>query len=179
MFVGQTIRGVIYGEVRYFSNEEANSISPKPYYKSRYKDIDTLDHSVYFKTDHKTIYVFWDNTFKSYGLLSKQIDLNDSTNDYEQKWDVSLEPKWISIIGQKVVGFNIIWEDTATEFPDGLSNVYTSYPQTFKILLENGESIILSAAEFNHNDENEICPSSDNLLITTNVDLAKQLNLIK
>ncbi len=50
MFVGQTIRSVIYGELKYFADENGNNINPLPYYKSKYADIDTLDHSVCFAT---------------------------------------------------------------------------------------------------------------------------------
>ena len=85
MFVGQTIRAVVYGELKYFSDEEGNNINPEPYYNTKYPDIDTLDYSIYFKTDGKTICVFWDNTFISYGLQSKQLDFTENTNDHEQK----------------------------------------------------------------------------------------------
>lgn len=58
MFVGQTIRAVIYGELKYYADEDGNNINPEPYYKTKYPDIDTLDHSIYLKTDQQTIYVF-------------------------------------------------------------------------------------------------------------------------
>lgn len=179
MFVGQTIRTVIYGELKYFTDEEGNNINPEPYYKTKYPEIDTLDHSIYFKTDQQTIYVFWDDTFICYGLQSKQLDLTEATNDYEQKWDVSVDTKWTETIGQKIVDFKIIWEETWTSNLDGTNKVYTRYPQTFEIKLENGQTIILSASEFKHDEENEIHQLMDNLLVTTNIDLARQLKLIK
>src|SRR5690606_28106645 len=105
MFVGQTICAVIYGEQKYFADEDGKNVNPEPYYKTKYPDVDTLDHSIYFKTGDKTIYVFWDNSFISYGLQSKQIDLIETINDYEQKWDVSEESKWLDFIGQNIVDF--------------------------------------------------------------------------
>ena len=76
MFIGETILGVIYGEINYYNLDEENIIiSPEPFYKTKYSDIDSLDYSIYFKTNNKTIYVFWDSTFFSYGLLSEEIDL--------------------------------------------------------------------------------------------------------
>lgn len=93
IFVGQTIRAVIYEELKSFADEGGNDINPEPYYKTKYSDIDTLDHSIYFKTDNKTINVFWDNTFICYGLQSKQLHLTETTNDFEQKWDVSTDIK--------------------------------------------------------------------------------------
>lgn len=179
MFVGQIIRGVIYGELKYFADEDGNNINPEPYYKTKYSDIDTLDHSVYFKTDSKTICVFWDNTFVCYGLQSELLDLTEKTNAREQKWDVSKEHNWIDIIGQKIIDIKIIWEETWTSNLDGSNKVYTTYPQSFEIKAENGKTIILSASEFKGDQENETYPLMDNLLVTTNTDLARQLKLIE
>lgn len=179
MFVGQTIRAVIYGEVKYFADEDGKNNNVEPYYKTKYPDIDTLDHSIYFKTDNTTICIFWDNTFISYGLKSAQLHLTKSTNDYEQKWDVSEEPKWLDFIGQKIIDFRIIWEKTWSSNLEGTNKTYTTYPQTFEINTENGKTIIVSASEFKRDEENEIYPLSDNLLVTTNSDLARQLMIIK
>ena len=179
MFVGQIIRGVIYGELKYYADEDGNNINPEPYYKTKYPEIDTLDYSIYFKTDNKTIYVFWDNAFICYGLQSKQLNLTETTNDFEQKWDVSTDIKWLDFIGQKIVAFKIIWEETWTSNLDGSNKVFTTYPQTFEIKTENGKTIILSASEFKRDEENEIYTLMDNLLVTTNIDLAKQLKLIE
>ena len=174
MFVGQTIRAVIYGELKYFADEDGNNINPEPYYKTKYPDIDTLDHSIYFKTDGKTIYVFWDNTFFSYGLQSKQLDLTEKTNEYEQKWDVSTDNKWVGFIGQKIVDFKIFWEETWTSNLDGTNKVYTTYPQTFEITTENGKSIFITASELK-DDKDEFYSQMDNLLVTTNLDLLRKL----
>ena len=178
MFVGQTIRAIIYGELKYFTDEDGNNINPKPFYKTKYSDIDSLDHSIYFKTDKKTIYVSWDNTFISYGLKSSQVELTEQTNDYEQKWDVSLENKWTDIIDQKIVDFNIIWGNTCIDDIDGSNMANTIYPQTFEIITENQNTIILSASEFINDEENEVYPLMDNLLVTTNADLAKQFKIL-
>jgi hypothetical protein len=170
MFVGQTIRAVMYGELKYFLDEEGNNTNPAPYYKTRYPDIDTLDCSIYFKTDNQTIYIFWDNTFICYGLQSKLLDLTETTNDYEQKWDVSPDIKWTHVIGQEIVDFKIIWEETWTSDLDDSNKVYITYPQTFEIKTKNGKTIILSASEFKGNEETEIYPFMDNILgkTTTN-----------
>lgn len=178
MLVGQIIRAVIYGEVKYFIDEDGNDINPEPSYKTKYSDVDTLDYSIYFKTDNKTICVFWDNTFISYGLQSKQLDLIEETNDYEQKWDVSTDVKWLGFIGQKIVDLKIDWKKTGYSELDGSNKIYMTYPQAFEIETKNGRAIIISASEFNRDEENEIHPLMDNLLVTTNVDLARQLKLI-
>ncbi|MFY8036292.1 MAG: hypothetical protein ACOVMQ_03940 [Cyclobacteriaceae bacterium] len=146
IFVGQAIRAVIYGEIKYFAGEDGNNINPKPCYKTMYPDIDTLDHSIYFKTSIRSIHFFWDNTFISYGLQAAQIDLTENTNDFEQKWDVSTDIKWLDLIGQSIVDFKIIWKETWDSNLDGTNKVYTTYPQTFEIKMENGKTIIVSAA---------------------------------
>ena len=168
MFVGQTIRAVIYGELKYYADEDGNNINPEPYYKTKYPEIDTLDHSIYFKTDNKTIYVFCDNTFVCYGLLSKQLDLTETTNDYEQKWDVSSDSNWQNLIGQKIVDFKILWAGTMT----------SKYPQTFEIKTENGKSIFITASELKDN-EDEYYSQMDNLLVTTNYELLQRLENIE
>ena len=179
MFVGQTIRAVIYGEVKYYADEDGENTNPEPYYRTKYPDIETLDHSIYFKTNKQAINIFWDNTFICYGLQSTQLDLTEETNDYEQKWDVSAETKWAVLIGQQIVDFKIIWEETCTSNLDGTNKVYSTYPQTFEIKTENGQTIIISAAEFKRDEENEIYPLSDNLLVTTNAELARRLKIIE
>lgn len=177
MFVGETILGVIYGEVKYYF-DDAYNFNSEPSYSTKYPDIDTLDHSIYFKTNSKVIYVFWDSTFFSYGLLSKEIDLKETTNDYEQKWDVSNHEKWINIIGKKIIDFKITWEEVSTSNLNGANRKYFTYPQTFTLQIESGITIILSASEFKEPDQNEIYGMSDNLLVTTNLNLATELKMI-
>ena len=178
MFVGQVIRAVIYGELKYYADEDGNNINPKPSYKTKYVEIDTLDHSIYFKTEDKTIYVFWDNTFICYGLQSKQLNLTETTNDYEQKWDVSNDIKWHEFIGQKITDFKILWKETWTSNLDGSNKIYTTYPQTFEIIVENGKSIFVLASKLKNN-EDEYYSQMDNLLVITNIDLLKELENIE
>ena|SRR6218665_2684838 len=177
MFVGETIRGIVYGEISY-AFEESDDQVLEPSYFTKYTDIDTLDHSIYFETNNKTIHVSWDNTFFSYGLFSKEIDLKLTANNYEEKWDVSNEEKWITIIGQKIVDFQINWEEVSTSSIDGTNKKFYTYPQTFLLKTENGTTIIVSASEFKDQKQNEIYGMSDNLLVTTNVSLAKELKII-
>ena len=174
MFVGQIIRAVIYGELKYFADEGGNAMSSEPQYSTKYSDIDTLDHSIYFKTDGKTVYVSWDNTFTCYGLLSKQLDFTETTNSYEQKWDVSSETKWQHFIGQKIVGFKILWETTWISNTYRFNKIYTTYPQTFKIIVENGKSFFITACELKDADD-EYYSQMDNLLVTPNLDLLEKL----
>ena len=176
LFVGETILSVTYGEVKYFSEEFENLDELKPFYKTKYPEIDSLDHSIYFKTNKRNICTLWDNTFFSYGLKSFQIECIEKSNEFEQKWNVSENENWINIIGQKIIDFKIIWEKIETI--NNENSNFTIYPQTFLIHLDNEEIIILSASEFKDSDENEIYPISDNIVVTTNIELAKRLKII-
>lgn len=167
MFIGQTICSVIYGEVKYY-DENGDNINPKPCYKTKYPDVDTLDHSIYFTMENTSIYIFWDNTFTCYGLKSKQIELTETTNDYEQKWNVSTENKWIDFIGQKITDFKIHWKGEDVKI----------YPQTFQITTENGKSVFITASELK-DSEDEYYSQMDNILVMTNSDLLKQLEEIE
>ena len=178
MFVGQKIYEVIYGEVKYYSDDEGNNVNPEPSYKTTFPDIDTLDHSIYFKIDNKTIYIFWDNTFISYGLLSKLIDFDETTNNYEQKWNVSDNEIWKPIIGQIITDFKIRWTETWSSNLDGTNKIFTTYPQTIELTTESRNTILICASEFCRNESDEVYSMMDNLLVTTNKKLAKTLKLI-
>ena len=58
------------------------------------------------------------------------------------------------------------------------NKTYFIYPQTFTLLTENGITIILSASEFKGFEQNKAYGMSDNLLVTTNIVLAKDLKII-
>jgi hypothetical protein len=179
IFIGKIIRAVIYGEVKYQLNNEGGQINPVPYYKTKYADIDTLDHSVYLKTDNKAIYVFWDNTFISYGLKAEQIDLTNEVNDYEQKWDVSSDDKWIAFIRYMITDFKVLWEKSRASNTDGSNEVFTIYPQAFEIKVDNDKYIVISASDLVQSGETKVNPLMDNLLVTTNLDLARQLKIVE
>ncbi|QSW89081.1 hypothetical protein J0383_22955 [Flavobacterium endoglycinae] len=166
IFLRETIEGIIYGEIK-FVFEEGNA--EEPTYSTKYPEIDTLDYSIYFKTQNKTIYVFWDSKFYCYGLRAKEIDLEETPNDYEQKWDVSNTEMWINLLGKKIVDFNIVWEEVPPK---------TIYPQAFILKLEDESSIILSASEFKDVHQEKAYGMSDNLLVSTNLELGKELKLI-
>ncbi|KAF2506766.1 hypothetical protein EYY60_19820 [Flavobacterium zhairuonense] len=174
MIVGEIIERVIYGEIHYENNE--NPLEPS--YFTKYSDIDTLDYSIYFQTNNKTIHIFWDNTFFSYGLSSKEIDLRETPNNYEQKWDVSNEEKWINLIGHKIVDFKINWEKVFSSNIDRTNKKIHIYPQTFLLQTENEKMIILSASELKDSEQNKLYSMSDNLLVTTNLALAKELKIV-
>ena len=165
IFLGQTIRVVLYGELKYFMDIDGKNINPIPSYKTKYSAIDSLDYSIYFKTDDGCIYITWDATFFSYGLIAEQINFTQAINDYEQRWDVSADGMWATVIGQRINNFNIGWERTWEYFNTEKKRKYQLYPQTFEIGLESGEFIVISASELK-NSETEYSSMMDNLLVT-------------
>jgi hypothetical protein len=193
VFIGQTIRGVIYGEVS-FENEKGDDQLPEPFYKTYYPDIDSLDHSIYFKTDDKTIYVNWDWTFYCFGLAAQLVDFTETTNDYEQKWDVTDQPKWQEVIGDVITDFEIVWEiiwgtegpsKPMSEIVKDKSWVYghcqwtcVFCPMSFIIHTKRNKKILFGAAKFLDSDKFRPFPFCDNLLVTLHIDLAKLIGLL-
>lgn len=104
--------------------------------------------------------------------------MTETTNDYEQKWDVSSDSKWRPFIGKKIVDFKILWKESWTSNLDGTNKVYTTYPQTFEIKTENGKSVFVTASELKDN-EDEYYSQMDNLLITTNYESLQILENIE
>jgi hypothetical protein len=51
------------------------------------------------------------------------------------------------------------------------------YTQTFEISINNNKTIIISASQFLEQEENTVFGLSDNQLVTTNIELATNLNL--
>lgn len=54
----------------------------------------------------------------------------------------------------------------------------STYPQAFLFTLDNEKKVVISAAEFKRDNEDEIYGLMDNILVTTNLELARQLKLI-
>jgi hypothetical protein len=177
MFVGCVIRKVIYGEAR-LSCDEEELPRVEPTYKTKYADVDTLDYSIYFETDKWTIYVYWDNSFLPYGLSSQIIGLTEETNTYEQRWDVSKEPKWKDIIGHEIVDLKIDWQEGGRWDPAKGNYASDSYPQSFQLILANNSRVVLCASEIVAGSEDKVDRLTDNILVTTNLMLAKELNLV-
>ncbi|MFD1468586.1 hypothetical protein ACFQ48_10155 [Hymenobacter caeli] len=159
-------------------NEEGDNINPGPCYETKYPDVDTLDHSIYFKTDRETIFIYWESTFCSYGVISKLIDFTENTNTYEQKWDVSEETKWTDIVGQKIVDFKIDWKETGILDLNRNYHFVTLYPQIFQIKFGNEKMIYITASELKKG-EDEYHSMMDNLLVISNINTLIKLESIE
>lgn len=178
LLVGQIIRKVIYGEVNYFLDDKENTGHSEPFYHTNDPEIDTVDYGVYLETDHRSVYLFWDQTFSAYGINAKEVELIKDTNIHEQKWDVSSGTIWKDTIGQRIADIQVIWQEIEVSNLNEGSNSRVKYPQTFKVKIENDRFIYMSAAELTDEERFKTWKMADNLLITNDLKLAKQLGII-
>lgn len=94
-----------------------------------------------------------------------------------KKWDVSKEIIWLDCLGHTICDLKIYWEETWVENSETKIRNYFTYPQTLKLFFSNNEKIFISAAEFKHGNNKEALTGMDNLLVTSNDELAKQTKM--
>ena len=168
--VGLTLTNVEYLEINY---EPEN---PRPFYKTRFNEIDTINFSIIFQTDKDKIEFYWDGQFYQYGIGVKfNVESESATG---QKWNVSQSELWMKFIGQKTKDVQLTWEEVKTyEEKTGKTDKYL-YPQDLKIDFENAKSIFISAAGFLNEDDQEVMGLLDNLTVTDNEILARKVKMI-
>ncbi|WP_418510271.1 hypothetical protein [Corallibacter sp.] len=168
--LGLTIQKVEYLEIKY---DDKNS---KPYYNSHFKEIDTIDFSIIFQTEKDKIEIYWDGEFYEYGI---GIRINQKTEIATgQKWDVSKSELWKKFIGQKISDFKISWDEVITIEQNSKKTNKFIYPQDLRINFMNNKSIFISAAGFIEIGDNVVMGRLDNLTVTDNELLARQVKMI-
>jgi len=168
--IGLTLLRVEYLEINYEPED------PKPWYKSQFNEIDSIDYSITFQTDKDKIEFHWDGQFYQYGIGVRFNELNEIATG--KKWDVTNNDLWKKFIGQKVANIKLTWEEVSTyEEKTGKSEKLT-YPQDLRIEFSNEKSIFISAAEFLTEDGKEVMRHMDNLAVTDNESLARQVKMI-
>lgn len=171
----QQLSGLILHKVEYLEiNYEPET--PKPYYQTRFKEIDTVDFSIIFQTDKDKIEFIWDGQFYEYGIGVRFNEMDEIATG--QKWNVSQEDLWKKFIGQKITGVRLTWEEVKSyEEWTGKSKIFL-YPQDVRIDFSNKKSIFISAAGFINADDDEVMGFMDNLTVTDNESLARQVKMI-
>ena len=169
--IGLTILKVEYSEIAY---EPTN---PKPYYPTQFANLDSVDFSIFFHTDKdKLVEIYWDSKFFQYGIgvkINEQSDFSGSI-----KWDVSSNDLWKKFIGTTITDIRITWETvTTTEEKTGKTENFV-YPQDIKITFSNDQTIFISAAGFLDQGDKEVYGMLDNLTVTDNEELARQVKMI-
>jgi hypothetical protein len=168
--VGQKIICVEYAE---FDYEE----SPTPYYPTKYKNLDSIDFSIFFHTDkNDLIEIHWDDTFFQYGIGIKVNEKSDFSN--VKKWEVTKNELWDKFIGSEIIDVKITWEAVrTTEQKSGEAEIFI-YPQYIEIKFSNDKRIYISASQFLNYDDDVVYGMSDNLTVTDNEELAKNVKMI-
>lgn len=169
--VGQKIIKVEYAELDY----EESSI---PYYPTKFKNLDSIDFSIFLHTDkNDLIEICWDDTFFQYGIGIKINEKSDFLNF--KKWDVTEIELWKTFIGSKIENVNINWEKVTTTTEQKSSKLeFLIYPQDIKITFSNEKNIYISAASFLNENDDIVFGMSDNLTVTDNEELARKVKMI-
>jgi len=169
--IGLTIISVEYSEVIY-SEPDA-----KRWYKTQFKDLDTVDISITFKTsDNQTIEIYWDGRFYQFGIGIKLNEKSDFSGF--QRWDVSKDDLWKKYIGKKIDDIQLKWETIRVTEQKSSKTESIIYPQGIKISFSNNKNIFVSAAGFLNEDDTEVCMQLDNLTVTDNEELARQVKMM-
>lgn len=169
--IGLTLLKVEYSEIIY---ESAN---PKPYYPTQFTNLDSVDFSIFFHTDKdKLVEIYWDDKFFQFGVGIKINKPSDFSNNI--KWDVSNNDLWKQFIGATISDLQITWETVTTrEEKTGKIESFV-YPQNIKVTFSNDRNIFISAAGFLNQDDKEVYGMLDNLTVTDNEELARQVKMI-
>ena len=169
--IGLTVLNVEYSEIVY---EPTN---PKPYYPTKFANLDSVDFSIFFQTDEeKLIEIYWDDKFFQFGIGIKINELSNFSGNI--KWNVSDNDLWKKIIGTTISDIFITWETvTTTEEKTGKTDSFV-YPQDIKITFSNDKKIFISAAGFLNQSDKEVYGMLDNLTVTDNEELARQVKMI-
>jgi len=169
--IGLTVLKVEYSEIDY---EPTKS---KPYYPTQFKNLDSVDFSIFLHTDKDRLLEFyWDGKFYQYGI---GIKINETSNfSGHIKWDVSGSDLWKKFIGTTITDINISWEQVMTKEEKSGKTESFVYPQHIKISFSNEKKIFISAAGFLNESDNEVYGMLDNLIVTDNEELAREVKMI-
>ncbi|MBE8712822.1 hypothetical protein [Sphingobacterium hungaricum] len=169
--IGLTILKVEYSEIVYEPTD------PKPYYPTQFTNLDSVDFSIFLYTDNdKLVEFYWDDKFFQFGI---GIKINEETGfSGNIKWDVSSNDLWKQFLGTTITDIYINWETVmASEERSGKTENFI-YPQDVKITFSNNKSVFISAAGFLNEGDEEVYGMLDNLTVTDNEELARQVRMI-
>ena len=169
--IGMTIIKVEYSEINYAPT------NPKPNYSTKYKNLDSVDYSIFLHTDNnKLVEIYWDDKFFQFGIGIKINEQSDFSGNI--KWNVSTNELWEKFLGKNIVDINITWEMVITTDEKTRKTKNFIYPQDIKITFSNGKNLFISVAGFLDQNDEEVYGMLDNLTVTDNEELAKQVKMI-
>jgi hypothetical protein len=173
--IGLTIIKVEYAEIAY--DELSGKTNPEPYYTTHFPNLDSVDFSIFLHTDNdKLVEIYWDGKFFQYGIGIKINKPSDFLGHI--KWNVSSNDLWKQFIGTAISDIHITWETVTTrEVKTGKTERFV-YPQDIKVSFSNNKNIFISASGFLNQGDKEVCGMLDNLTVTDNEELARQVKMI-
>lgn len=169
--IGLTVLKVEYSEINY---DETN---PEPNYQTHFKNLDSVDFSILIHTNNgKLVEIYWDGQFYQFGI---GIRINQISNfSGSIKWDVSGGNLWKKFIDATISEIQIGWETVTNNVQKDKNIVRFVYPQAVKISFSNEQNIFISAAGFLNQGDNKVFGMLDNLTVTDNEELARQVKMI-
>jgi hypothetical protein len=169
--IGLTILKVEYSEIIY---EPTN---PKPYYLTQFPNLDSVDFSIFLHTDKdKLVEIYWDGNFFQFGIGIKINKPSDFSGNI--KWDVSVNDLWKQFIGTTISDVHINWKTVTTREEKTDKTESFVYPQDVKITFSNDKKVFISASGFLDQGDKEVYGMLDNLTVTNNEELARQVKMI-
>lgn len=169
--IGLTVLNVRYNEINYEPEH------PVPNYHTRFSQLHSVDFSLFLYTDtNQLIEIHWDDQFYQFDIGLKINEPSDFTGGIS--WNVSEELLWKSVINEKIIDIELIWESVSELGASNDETPHSVYLQTVRITFSNAKKVLISTADFLNQDDTTVQRASDNLLITDNEELAAQLNIL-
>ena len=168
--IGLTICKVEYAELPV----ESTNSTPFFWYPTRFPNLHSVDFSIYLHAETGQIAeIFWGAQFYQYDLcleLSASSINQPADNSFRRTVDVSGSDLWANFIGTRITDMKIHWESfRMTEI--------IVYPQDFQLTFSNNHTVFISLADL-HQGDDEVSKGSDNLMVTDNEELARQVKMI-
>ena len=168
--IGLTICKVEYAELPV----ESTNSTPFFWYPTRFPNLHSVDFSIYLHAETGQIAdIFWGAQFYQYDLclqLSASSINQPADNSFRRTVDVSRSDLWAKFIGTRITDIRIHWESfRMTEI--------IVYPQDFQLTFSNNHTVFISLAQL-HQGHDEVSKGSDNLMVTDNEELARQVKMI-
>jgi len=168
--IGLKLYSVDYYEIKY------NPGNPTRNYKTRYVEIDSVDYSIVLHSETENVEICWDDQFYQFGV-GLRINENSQFDGY-QIWNMNDSEIWSDFIGEQILDLNITWETITTTEENTHKKKETIYPQDMTVVFSNNKKIYISAAEFLNSNDVEVFGPLDNLTVTNNESIAKQVKMI-
>jgi hypothetical protein len=175
--IGLTICRVEYAELPYVSTDS----TPCYGYPTQFPNLHSVDYSISLHAETGQIAeIFWGAQFTQYDLCLElsAASINRLADDsFRRTVDVSGSDLWAKYIGTRITDIRIHWESFRMTEIFLLKTRRIVYPQDFQLTFSNNHTMFISLAELDRGG-NKVSKGCDNLMVTDNEELARQVNMI-